>query len=87
MIINRTAEDLANEVVSLRDGIRWYSDKKLVEDNRLGSIQDQLEILRRSAERGIKFAQSQDKDSIYIDLWQHQLDEVNRTLEIANKQL
>ena len=47
------------------------------------SLREQLEILRRIAERGWMFATSGHERELYIsrnvDLWQHMLDEIERT--------
>jgi hypothetical protein len=43
-------------------------------------IAEQLEILRRIAERGLRLAQDNTAhDARYIDLFQHMLDEIQRT--------
>ncbi len=43
----------------------------------LENLIEQLEILRRIGERGLK--QAQDNDTVSIDCWQHMLDEIKRT--------
>lgn len=75
----RTREDLGEEVVALRDSYRVLSNKVIRSKDHMKRADDQLEILRRSAERGKKLAESTDKDSIHIDLYQHILDEIQRT--------
>ncbi len=47
-------------------------------------IFSQLEVLRRIAERGLKLNQDLVKSQVYfvssnVDLWQHMLDEIERT--------
>lgn len=54
--------------------------------SRAGSVSpyvyEQLEILRRIAERGLSLAQRGDNDGFrYVDLFQHLLDEIKRTKE------
>lgn len=46
----------------------------------LQSLIEQLEILRRIAQRGLKLAQ--DNDTVSIDCWQHLLDELQRTQQL-----
>jgi len=41
-------------------------------------MDEQLEILRRIAKRGIGYSQQQN-DSVQCDIWQHMLDEIQRT--------
>lgn len=42
---------------------------------------EQLEILRRIGERGLKYAQD-DSASYHVDCWQHLLDELERTYNL-----
>jgi hypothetical protein len=43
-------------------------------------VAEQIEILRRIAQRGLRAAQDHN-DTRYIDLFQHLLDEIQRTKE------
>ena len=42
------------------------------------TVSEQLEILRRISERGLNTAQI-NKESSYVDIFQHLLDEIQRT--------
>lgn len=48
-------------------------------------IEEQLEILRRIAERGL--AQAQERKTQDVDIWQHMLDEIARTKPMVGKHL
>ena len=49
-------------------------------------VDDQLEILRRIADRGMNMAH--DLEPSFIDIFQHLLDEIERTkLQLANKKI
>jgi hypothetical protein len=48
-------------------------------------VAEQLEILRRIAERGLRLAQREAPSM--VDLWQHMLDEIERTRLVMDQGL
>lgn len=78
MSLERTRESLAEELVAIRESYRVLSNRVGECMIELKRADDQLDIIRRSAERGVKFAETTDKDSIHVDLYVHIKDETQR---------
>lgn len=65
--------------------LRWFRgwDSVLADPQRDPTLEEQFEILRRVGERGLSLSRPAEGadggDSAQLDLWQHMLDELQRT--------